>query len=122
MNEIELHRTLSHKHVVKFSHHFEDEENIYIFLELCSRKVSLITLVCVCVCVCVADWSRSLQSLAHIWKARHTLTEPEVRYYLRQIISGLKYLHSRGILHRDLKLGMRVKVGVHARRHPRNLL
>ncbi|XP_068197261.1 serine/threonine-protein kinase PLK3 [Antennarius striatus] len=81
-NEIELHKTLSHKHVVKFSHYFEDQENIYIFLELCSRK-----------------------SLAHIWKARHTLTEPEVRYYLRQIISGLKYLHSRGILHRDLKLG-----------------
>lgn len=50
MNEIELHRTLSHKHVVKFSHHFEDQENIYIFLELCSRKVSRITLVCVCVC------------------------------------------------------------------------
>ncbi|XP_031710725.1 serine/threonine-protein kinase PLK3 [Anarrhichthys ocellatus] len=81
-NEIELHKTLSHKHVVKFSHHFEDQDNIYIFLELCSRK-----------------------SLAHIWKARHTLTEPEVRYYLRQIISGLKYIHSRGILHRDLKLG-----------------
>ncbi|XP_028329076.1 serine/threonine-protein kinase PLK3 [Gouania willdenowi] len=81
-NEIELHKTLSHKHVVKFSHHFEDHENIYIFLELCSRK-----------------------SLAHIWKARHTLTEPEVRYYLKHIISGLKYLHSRGILHRDLKLG-----------------
>ncbi|XP_019965845.1 serine/threonine-protein kinase PLK3 [Paralichthys olivaceus] len=81
-NEIELHKTLSHKHVVKFSHHFEDQENIYIFLELCSQK-----------------------SLAHIWKARHTLKEPEVRYYLRQIISGLKYLHSRGILHRDLKLG-----------------
>ncbi|XP_010778534.1 serine/threonine-protein kinase PLK3 [Notothenia coriiceps] len=81
-NEIELHKTLSHKHVVKFSHHFEDQDNIYIFLELCSRK-----------------------SLAHIWKARHTLTEPEVRYYLRHIISGLKYLHSRGILHRDLKLG-----------------
>uniref|UniRef100_H2RUE7 Serine/threonine-protein kinase PLK n=1 Tax=Takifugu rubripes TaxID=31033 RepID=H2RUE7_TAKRU len=82
LNEIELHRNLSHKHVVKFSHHFEDQDNIYIFLELCSRK-----------------------SLAHIWKARHTLTDPEVRYYLRQIISGLKYLHSRGILHRDLKLG-----------------
>ncbi|XP_060729931.1 serine/threonine-protein kinase PLK3 isoform X2 [Tachysurus vachellii] len=81
-NEIELHKTLQHKHVVKFSHHFEDQDNIYIFLELCSRK-----------------------SLAHIWKARHTLTDPEVRYYLRQIISGLKYLHNKRILHRDLKLG-----------------
>lgn len=40
-NEIELHKTLSHKHVVKFSHHFEDQDNIYIFLELCSRKVRL---------------------------------------------------------------------------------
>ena len=39
INEIELHKTLQHKHVVKFSHHFEDGENIYIFLELCSRKV-----------------------------------------------------------------------------------
>ncbi|XP_004621628.2 serine/threonine-protein kinase PLK3 [Sorex araneus] len=82
LNEIELHRDLQHRHIVRFSHHFEDADNIYIFLELCSRK-----------------------SLAHIWKARHTLLEPEVRYYLRQILSGLKYLHQRGILHRDLKLG-----------------
>uniref|UniRef100_F6T643 Serine/threonine-protein kinase PLK n=1 Tax=Equus caballus TaxID=9796 RepID=F6T643_HORSE len=82
LNEIELHRGLQHRHIVRFSHHFEDADNIYIFLELCSRK-----------------------SLAHIWKARHTLLEPEVRYYLRQILSGLKYLHQKGILHRDLKLG-----------------
>ncbi|XP_027504963.1 serine/threonine-protein kinase PLK3 isoform X3 [Corapipo altera] len=94
-NEIELHRDLHHKHIVKFSHYFEDSESIYIFLEHCSRK-----------------------SLAHIWKARHTLLEPEVRYYLKQIISGLKYLHLKGILHRDLKLGnffinenMELKVG-----------
>ncbi|XP_014841067.1 PREDICTED: serine/threonine-protein kinase PLK2 [Poecilia mexicana] len=93
--EIELHRVLHHKNIVHFYHHFEDKENIYILLEYCSRK-----------------------SLAHILKARKVLTEPEVRYYLRQIVSGLKYLHEQEILHRDLKLGnffvsesMELKVG-----------
>ncbi|XP_051539810.1 serine/threonine-protein kinase PLK2-like [Myxocyprinus asiaticus] len=93
--EIELHRALHHKHIVQFYHHFEDKDNIYILLEHCSRR-----------------------SLAHILKARKVLTEPEVRYYLRQIVSGLKYLHEQEILHRDLKLGnffinesMELKVG-----------
>uniref|UniRef100_A0A5F8GZD4 Serine/threonine-protein kinase PLK2 n=1 Tax=Monodelphis domestica TaxID=13616 RepID=A0A5F8GZD4_MONDO len=93
--EIELHRILHHRHVVQFYHYFEDKENIYILLEYCSRR-----------------------SMAHILKARKVLTEPEVRYYLRQIVSGLKYLHEQEILHRDLKLGnffineaMELKVG-----------
>ncbi|XP_031433830.1 serine/threonine-protein kinase PLK2-like [Clupea harengus] len=80
--EIELHRALHHKHIVHFYHHFEDKDHIYILLEYCSRR-----------------------SLAHILKARKVLTEPEVRYYLRQIVAGLKYLHEQEILHRDLKLG-----------------
>lgn len=39
--EIDLHRVLSHKHIVHFYHHFEDKDNIYILLEYCSRRVSL---------------------------------------------------------------------------------
>lgn len=47
--------------------------------------------------------SLSPQSLADILRARGTLTEPEARYYLRQGIAGLRYLHGQGVVHRDLK-------------------
>ncbi|XP_063003361.1 serine/threonine-protein kinase PLK2-like [Elgaria multicarinata webbii] len=93
--EMELHGRLKHRHVVAFHRHFADQENIYMVLEYCSRK-----------------------SLAHILKARKTLTEPEVRFYLKQIIAGLQYIHQEGIIHRDLKLSnffvtktMQVKIG-----------
>nr|XP_028569438.1 inactive serine/threonine-protein kinase PLK5-like isoform X1 [Podarcis muralis] len=93
--EIELHSQLKHRNVVGFHRHFADQENIYMVLEYCSRK-----------------------SLAHILKARKTLTEPEVRFYLKQVIAGLQYLHQQGIIHRDLKLSnffitktMQVKIG-----------
>lgn len=60
----------------------------------------------------------SPQSLLELHKRRKALSEPEVRYYLRQIILGCQYLHSQRVIHRDLKLGnlflsddMEVKIG-----------
>lgn len=38
-------------------------------------------------------------------RARRNLTEPEVRYYVRQLVEGCRYIHSQHVIHRDLKLG-----------------
>ena len=38
--EISIHRTLGHKHIVGFESYFEDSDNVYVILELCRRRVS----------------------------------------------------------------------------------
>jgi serine/threonine protein kinase len=56
--------------------------------------------------------------MSNLLKRRRKLSEPEIRYYIIQLISSLKYLHENLVIHRDLKLGnlfidsqMRIKVG-----------
>jgi polo-like kinase 1 len=93
--EISIHRDLHHEFIVKFNSYFEDDNNVYIVLELCTKK-----------------------SLMEMQKRRRNLCEIEVRYFLRQILMAIDYLHSDKIIHRDLKLGnifisedMKLKVG-----------
>jgi len=38
--EINIHRSVSHKHIVGFHGFFEDTDNVYILLELCRRRVT----------------------------------------------------------------------------------
>lgn len=58
------------------------------------------------------------QSLIELMKNRKRITEPEVRCYMAQLTKGLIYVHSKKIVHRDLKLGnlfltkdMQLKIG-----------
>lgn len=51
-------------------------------------------------------------------KIRGTFTTPEIQTFTYGIVQGLKYLHSKHIIHRDLKLGnlfvddkMNIKIG-----------
>lgn len=93
--EIRIHSTMSHHFIVLLHSYFEDESNLYIILELCRKR-----------------------SLMEMHKRRKTLTPPEVRYFMRQIILACVYMHENRVIHRDLKLGnlfindsMEIKVG-----------
>ena len=81
-SEIKIHRSMCHPNVVKFEHYFEDSENVYILLELCKSK-----------------------TLNELLKKRKIISELEVRYYLSQILSAVKYMHKSKVIHKDLKLG-----------------
>uniref|UniRef100_A0A4X2L8S7 Serine/threonine-protein kinase PLK1 n=1 Tax=Vombatus ursinus TaxID=29139 RepID=A0A4X2L8S7_VOMUR len=80
--EINIHKSLVHQHVVGFHGFFEDSDFVFVVLELCRRR-----------------------SLLELHKRRKAVTEPEARYYLRQIVLGCQYLHENKVIHRDLKLG-----------------
>ncbi|KAI5694402.1 hypothetical protein M8J75_016245 [Diaphorina citri] len=80
--EIAIHRSLKHRNVVGFHSFFEDSKFVYIILELCRKR-----------------------SMMELYKRRKAITEPETRFYMKQILEGVSYLHDHKIIHRDLKLG-----------------
>ncbi|KAK7685405.1 hypothetical protein QCA50_011268 [Cerrena zonata] len=93
--EIKIHRSLEHPNIVTFQDCFEDDENVYMTLELCHNG-----------------------SLMDLLRRRRRFTEPESRFFMVQLIGACHYMHNHQVIHRDLKLGnifldsnMNVKVG-----------
>lgn len=93
--EIKLHKALSHPNIVGFEECFEDEENVYMLMELCKAG-----------------------NMMDLLRARKRYTAPETRFFLVQLIGACQYMHEHSVIHRDLKLGnlfldesMNVKVG-----------
>lgn len=78
LSEIRIHKSLLQKHIVQFEHVFEDNENVYILLELCPH-----------------------QTLNELLKRRKRLTEIEVQTYLVQIIQAVKFMHGERVIHRE---------------------
>ena len=82
--EISIHKSLrgvtgpGSEYVVQFERSFQDKDNVYIIVELCTN-----------------------QSLNDLLKRRKRLNEIEVQCYLRQIIKATEYLHSKRIIHRE---------------------
>ncbi|CAK9237151.1 unnamed protein product [Sphagnum troendelagicum] len=77
--EITLLSQLKHENIVQYLGTQRTEDKLDIFLELVSKG-----------------------SLASLYK-RYPMVEEQVRAYTHQILHGLKYLHDRNIIHRDIK-------------------
>lgn len=82
-NEKELLKDLRHQSIVKLYEAIRDDEHGYelLFMELCTGG-----------------------DLLHYLRRRRRLEEPIAKLFLKQLMNGLGYLHSKDIAHRDIKL------------------
>ncbi|XP_059630823.1 mitogen-activated protein kinase kinase kinase 1-like [Cornus florida] len=77
--EIALLSQFEHENIVRYYGTEKDDSNLYIFLELVTKG-----------------------SLLNLYQT-YILQDSQVSGYTRQILHGLKYLHERNVIHRDIK-------------------
>ncbi|XP_066537419.1 serine/threonine-protein kinase PLK4 isoform X2 [Hoplias malabaricus] len=82
INEVEIQCRLKHPSILELYNYFEDSNYVYLVLEMCHN----------------GEMSRYLKD------RKKPFTEEEVRHFMHQIVKGMLYLHTHGIMHRDLTL------------------
>ena len=91
LNEINILKNINHENIVKLYWDLEDRKFRYLVTEYCNG----------------GDLESCLDH--YVSEKERPFSEEEVQYIMRQLVSGIKYLHSKtktkeSILHRDLKL------------------
>uniref|UniRef100_A0A182VTI3 Protein kinase domain-containing protein n=1 Tax=Anopheles minimus TaxID=112268 RepID=A0A182VTI3_9DIPT len=79
--ELEVTRKLKHKNIILFHEIIETNMRIYIIMQYAEKG-----------------------SLLHLIRRSRKLSEPRVRRYYRELLEGIRYIHSCGYAHRDIKL------------------
>lgn len=82
-NEITIMSQLDHPHIARLQEVYQDEDHIYLVQEICTGGD-------------LFDWLYS--------QPDERLDEATARRIIWQMLSAVRYLHSKGIVHRDLKL------------------
>ena len=84
--EITILKNLDHPNIVKLKEVKKTKKHFYLVMEYCNGG--------------------ELQSFLDKYqeKNKHAFTEEIVQYLMRQIMSDMYYLHSRNIMHRNIKL------------------
>ena len=85
-NEIKILKDIDHENIVKLYEVKETSQYYYLVTEFCNG----------------GDLSDCLDSYQE--KYNKAFSEEIVQYLMRQIVSAIRYLHNKTILHRDLKL------------------
>ena len=104
-NEIKILKSIEHENIIKLYDQLETSQYYFLVTEYCNG----------------GGLSDCLDY--HINQYHKPFSEEVVQYLMRQIVSGIRYLHSKHILHRDIKLdNILVKFDTEEDKQKKNML